>query len=1018
MRLVDGNIELSASDLSVHLECGHLTAQQKLVALGKRERPKDFDPLRAILAERGEEHERRFIEHLQRDRKLSVQRLDGDDPGLTRAAMNEGADIIVQAPLASEDWRGRADILRKTNKPSDLGAYSYEVMDTKLARQTKAGTILQLCLYSELVAELQGHLPDHMFVVSPGNESRPEPFRVLDYTSYFRLAKTKLKLASSGDVPETYPEPVERCDVCTYWRECDTRRRNDDHLCLVAGMARLHREELVDANIRTMAALGSEAVQLPAQPKRGSRMALERLRHQARIQMAGRKSGAPKYELFEPENAQGLNLLPERSPGDVFFDIEGARYVQPAGMDYLFGYVTLDADKPSYVPLWALDAGEEQQAFERIVDMLWLKWKQAPSMHVYHFGHYEPTALKRLMQRYASRQDQIDDMLRAGVFVDLHTVVRQSLRASVEQYSLKDLEPFCGYERQQNLGDANQARHAIERVLEAALPLDDATHDLRHATEAYNRDDCLSTLALRKWLEERRRELEAKGHTLSRPLPGTQDDKDDGVREDIARLQTALLADVPATSEDRTPEQQARYVLAHLLEWHRQERSAGAWEYFRLRDLSEDEYLHDKDALAGLEFVRAVPPQGRQRKGREVYRFPPQEFLWNRKADICDGSGQSVGRIEEFDSGRREITITNSLPDGARPRVVFQRESSPNTDVLVNSLVDIATWAVQHGFDSSSPFAAAFSLLLARAPNVTGVTPGRPLRTAAEEPVEAAVRLVRGLQPGALPIQGPPGAGKTYTAAKVIDALVAKGKKVGVMAVSHKVIEHVLLSAREKSESGKVRVGRKPVSGYSAKEDTTGITAYTKAEKGIEALATGEVNVFGATQWFWADPQARNSVDVLVIDEAGQLSLANALAASPASPCVVLVGDPQQLEQPVQANHPDGAGASVLEHVLRGQQTIPDDRGLFLSRTRRLHPNLTRFTSEQFYDSRLEPLVGLERQTLAGCAPLRARGCGGFPLNTTGVRASAQRKSMSSLRLLRDFSRAGASQMLGAKQTR
>src|SRR5262249_28813498 len=142
----------------------------------------------------------------------------------------------------------------------------------------------------------------------------------------------------------------------------------------------------------------------------------------------------------------------------------------------------------------------ERKVFESFIDEVMERWAKFPALHIYHFSQYEPSALKRLMGRYATREDELDRMLRAGIFVDLHGVARQALRASVERYSLKDLEIFFGFDRKTDLREASRNL----RSMECALELNESTaipSDVLKTVQAYNEEDCLSTLRLRDWLE-------------------------------------------------------------------------------------------------------------------------------------------------------------------------------------------------------------------------------------------------------------------------------------------------------------------------------------------------------------------------------------------------------------------------------------------------------------------------------------------------------------------------------------
>jgi len=254
MKLVGNSVELSASDLVGFLNCPHLSALDRAVAKGALPKPKVWDPLLEILRERGAAHEQNYIEHL-RKAGLEVARIDGVDVtqqeiAQTLAAMTKGTAVIAQGALEHGGWVGRADILRRVEVASALGAWSYEAIDTKLARETKAGAVLQLCLYSDLLAQAQGIAPEHMYVVVPWSDFEPQKYRFADYAAYYRKVKRALLqfLADKQD-EQTYPDPKEHCDICRWRVDCDKRRRADDHLCLVANISKLQISELKQRKI-------------------------------------------------------------------------------------------------------------------------------------------------------------------------------------------------------------------------------------------------------------------------------------------------------------------------------------------------------------------------------------------------------------------------------------------------------------------------------------------------------------------------------------------------------------------------------------------------------------------------------------------------------------------------------------------------------------------------------------------------------------------------------------------------
>ena len=326
-------------------------------------------------------------------------------------------------------------------------------------------------------------------------------------------------------------------------------------------------------------------------PDRGSRQTYERVREQARIQIEGRAAGKVLHELLPVLPGFGLSLLPEPSPGDIFFDLEGDAFVGEGGLEYLFGYAFAGADGTLVCTAeWSFSKTDEKAAFERFVDFVMARLKQFPDLHIYHFAPYEPGALKRLMGRYATRQEEIDWLLRGKRLIDLYSVVRNGLRASLESYSIKKLEALYGFDRTVSLPEANKALAKVEAGLELG-DLELIGENERSLVAGYNKDDCLSTAALRDWLEAQRAILIAQGTPVERPIAqeGEAGETVSAWQEKIDPLIAQLTADVPADIQERTPEQQARWLLANTLDWHRREKKAEWWEHFRLADLAADD---------------------------------------------------------------------------------------------------------------------------------------------------------------------------------------------------------------------------------------------------------------------------------------------------------------------------------------------------------------------------------------------------------------------------------------------
>jgi uncharacterized protein len=595
-------------------------------------------------------------------------------------------------------------------------------------------------------------------------------------------------------------------------------------------------------------------------------------------------------------------------------------------------------------------------------------------MHVYHFGAYEPAALKRLMGRHATREAEIDRLLRAGRFVDLHSIVKHSLRASVEEYSLKKLEAHYGFARKQPLEEAGVALRVIQRGLELGIAIAPGDEYAR-IVEAYNREDCFSARELRDWLETLRAELEARGEDVPRPpdMPG-EAPEEIGERERRSReLAERLRAGVPDDPAERDEEQAARALLAHLLDWHRREEKAPWWEYFRLRELSDEELLDEREALSGLEFVESRPARGRLPVHR--YRFPAQEsgIRSGDKLHLPLPDGRIFGEVEEIDLVARTVDIKKSGACAALdPGSVFTHDTVKSW-VLADSLMRLGTWIADHGMEAEGPHRAARDLLVGRGPRISGHD-GGALERPGESGEDAARRLGLLLDGGALAIQGPPGSGKTFTGARMIVDLVRAGKRVGICAQSHKVIANLIReTVKAAGEEGIEVACIQKVRDKSAVPDPA-ISEVTDNAIVRGALARRTAQVAGGTAWMWAREEFLEAVDVLFVDEAGQMSLANVLAIAQGGRSLVLLGDPRQLEQPIQGSHPEGTEISALDHVLAGRPTIAHDRGLFLEETWRLAPSICELTSELFYEGRLHSHAGLEHQALLGDTPFAGAG--------------------------------------------
>lgn len=956
MQLADGQLLLSATDLVGELACEHLTTLELDAVHGQRERPFRHDDQLELIEQRGLEHEQAWLAHLSEGKRVvSLEDLPRRTPAdlaaahdATVEAMRGGADVVYQGTLFDGTWRGHPDFLMRVESPSDFGAWSYEVADAKLARHVKAAAVVQCCVYSDLLERAQGPPPEHLHVIT--GDGVAHRHRLADYAAYYRLVKRLFEERLGRNSSDSYPEPVDHCRVCRWYGPCQDQRRKDDHLSRVAGLTRAHGKALVTAELPTLTALGRQA---PPMVEGIAPLALDRLHHQARLQLRQYADGVVRHELIPPDPGQagrGLARLPEPRPSDVFLDFESHLWAQEGGLEYLMGTVHDDAGRPVYVPRWSDTLAEEKAAFEALVDFIVERLRADPTMHVYHYGAYERGALRRLMGRHAAREDEVDALLRGEVLVDLFEVVRQGVRVSQESYSLKKVEKLYMPKREGPSTEPGFALAAYERWMRTHEPA------IKADILAYNQDDCVSTFRLRDWLEARRPEAERQFElALGRPQAKASEAPENvrAASHATQRRVEALMAGVPADPRERTPDQQAAFLLANLLDWHRREDRPAWWTYFDLKEKGLDELVADPSALGDLVYVGEVRRETRSTVHR--YRYDPaQEHKFHEGDEPENPTAKGTpGEVVHVDPDQGLIDLkrgaNRSVP---HPRALIP-PGPPNPAAMREGLGRLADHVLANGLHAEGRYGAALDLLLSRPPRTRDLLAGVPT---------------------CLAVQGPPGTGKTYTGARLIVDLVGHGKRVGVVATSHKAVTNLVEAACDAAAERGTALNVVHKNDPDAAPTRSGVRLVGENKDVVKALDSGGVDVVAGTPFLFAREEMQDRVDVLFVDEAGQMSLANVLAMGAAARSIVLLGDPNQLAQVSKGTHPDGAEVSALQHVLGRESTLSEERGIFLPDTRRLHPDVCSFISDAFYESRLKPHPSTHGQRVAGGPQLEGTG--------------------------------------------
>ena len=759
MQRRDNRFLFSPSDLGNFLACEHLTQLDVGLALRDGRRPSYENAYAELLRTKGEEHEQAFLESLRAtgrqvvEVRLNMARDFEDGTRRTADAMRAGADYVYQAVFLSEGWRGIADFLERVDRPSALGDWSYQVLDTKLARHPRPEHALQLSFYSQALADTQEVAPDLAYVVL-GTRERVA-IRLADVTAYFRRVRERFG-AAVGTRPATGPYPCHHCSFCDYRKPCDDRLEREDHIVRVAGIQRpqvkrlLHRRHQHprragpdtgrhrraqdrDVHVRGPEGAGGPAAHPAAH--RLARVASARRRGRSRLRRASRRD--------RPVTSSSTSrATPSSSPH--------------AASSILFGVLLLDGSEPRYQPFWGHDRDGERRAFESLVDLIHARLAEHPDLHVYHFSGSEPSTLKRLMAEYVSREAQVDDLLRRKVFVDLHTILRRALRAGVPSYSLKDVEALFGFTRNGPVQSGTQAILHYERWMRRR----DQT--LLDEIAAYNGEDCRATLGLLEWLHQvrppdlpwpeppeaqplspRPRRPSMRGSDCARrssrePSPGHRG----GSRASCSSITGARR--VPSGGPTSTASASRRKSC------RRTRRRSPIWRLIAARPLGRSSArsfipspFPSRITSSGPDFRCTIPrpasPPGRS--SRSTIRAAPSASC------VCSGARRSA----RVPCRRRSSRAAPSRPGRrARPSCASAKRSAP------------AMGAIRPSGPSSR----------GSGPRIRGLAPGARIQTT---DLDAMKALALGLDASYLFIQGPPGTGKTWTGARIVVHLLATG---------------------------------------------------------------------------------------------------------------------------------------------------------------------------------------------------------------------------------------------------
>lgn len=948
----------SASDLCNYLSCEYLAARNYLALSSDLERASDSEDAQ-LIQRKGLEHEAAYLVRLRQEGLNVLEIAHGSKEQMAKAtldAMQLGVDVIFQAtfiqtafPIGESEISllGHADFLRRVPGESNFGDYHYEVIDTKLAKTTKAKFLVQLIFYSELLATLQGVYPQKMHVVTGRDGGLMESHETVRYRGVVKLALKRYAsfIGAEGARASVKPEPCDHCSLCGWREHCAQRWKDEDHLSRVANISKLQIAKLRKAGIETRAQLADKNLIQCVTEISGNSLA--RIHEQAKLQIQGETTGKPIYVLLPVDDSHGLGRLPAPHAEDLYFDMEGNPLEEGGSLEYLFGLYHADW---GFKAFWALSRQEEKAAFESFMDFVTAHLAKHPGAHIYHYAAYEQTALKRLMTQYGTREAQVDHLLRHDLLVDLYHIVREGLRVSEPKYSIKNLERFYWGKRQGDVTNAGASIVFFERWKQTG------EQKLLDDIELYNKDDVHSTMDLHHWLVTLR--------PTSLPWRMPQEDIDEAGADRILQSEMELQARINAlmgqvsTLPESNPKHRVHVLLCHLLDFHRRSDKPAWWAMYEHLKYTDDKLEEDAESLYGLQLVGH--PVADKRSFLWTYKYPDQPTKLRTGSEAFDLCSEKSVKIYSLNEELREVVIRLGSKNTPPDFMSLGPGKPLNNDIMKSAIQRMIDGYIQTGELPN----AVTDLLYRMYPNVKGAQPQANLLNQLPPQVDEISDVVARLDASVLFIQGPPGTGKTYTGSKVIVDQLQRGKVVGVLSNSHSAI-HNLLSAVEKEAdlvglffNGVKKCNKDQPDSHFMGSHIVDLPSTEQIE-----MQLGNAQLIAGTAWLFARPGLINSVDTLFVDEAGQVSLANLIACMPAAKSVVLLGDQMQLAQPIQGAHPGESGLSGLDYLLDGQPTIAVDRGVFLSQTWRMSPPITGLISALVYENRLtsEPANALQK---------------------------------------------------------
>ena len=1002
MKQIQDRWVISSRDLIAELECDHRLNLEWSVLTGLISAPiKDGIAEKAeseeleLLASQGRIHEKKLADQL----RAAGSFINIGEPvftyeSLTAAhvktmkAVSEGIETIYQAAFFTGTFMGFADflILNKDSNGHPIkdseGRFVYDPVDAKSARSAKRAAVLQVAAYAAIMKELELATPHNVHLWLGGDQKWSAPaLDLIDLASSF-MGRVRNRIENYVDKPQPiWAPPKESCSRCRWSSSCDIGRHEAKDLSLIQGIRSSTRNLLVNNGIHTLEDMAkADDSQRPRTPREVSKETFNSLREQAAIQIKGENSEKP---VFEIRNQNAFYLMPEKSEGDIWFDMEGDPFANDGkGLEYMFGYIWKSDSKYEFNTFNARNTKEERAAFIEFVEYVISRRNQFPLMHVYHYASYEVSALLRLAQRHGVLEFEVDALVRDGVFVDLYSIVRKAFRFSTESMSIKYIEKvYWDGNREKEVSNAVGSVIQFEKALGFLAEGNESEFNkILDEIKSYNEDDVDSTRQLDDWIRVQAAKLNHDEFVspMTEVLLG-----EISVTEHEEPIAVQLLEGVPLDPSERTPEQQGLALLSAAVSFHKREARPAWWAIYdrAITEIEEMDLFNDVVIPTKVDLGPWIKTGKQRNHHREIsieaegfdlslileYENKPNllyELAPNGFKEI-QGSARAFADASIIDIDGSKAVLEEKEKKGGgtwdSPPIAILPGSPISTTTIEQVLRETlgeSTLYRKVNSEEIFPNFAWCDVLLRRPPRQLQ---GRPLVNSGDPVADITASLLDS-DNSYVAVQGPPGTGKTYVGAHVIVNLVKMGWKIGVVAQSHAVVEHLMSNVAKIDSS--IEMAKKPQS------ERSNLSYHVDDISSWAAARGGSGYLVGGTIWSFSGGTVRLlGLDLIVIDEAGQFSLANSLVAISAARCALLLGDPQQLPQVSQGKHPEPVNESVLSHLLGSKKTMPTELGYFLEKTFRLHPLIASAVSRLQYEDRLTADPRCSNRMLEGVAP-------------------------------------------------